>query len=108
MQLFGIALGVRVTRVPGQELGRAEPSAARARPVEPFDVAPADEVPLGGAHGGQPAHPDRLPQPAGIAPDDPCRLGHAQRVAGLVEVAVVAEVAVVDRAVVDRVAGRPG
>ena len=49
--------------------------------------------------------------PSAASPDrgrPPRRLGHAQRVAGLVEVAVMAEIAVVDRAAVDRVAGRPG
>ena len=111
MQLLGIAVAGRLARRVGRWLAGwlrgVESRAPPARPVEPLDVAAADEVSLGRANGRQPAHPDRLPQPAGIAPDDPCRLGHAQRIAGLVEVAVMAEIAVVDRAAVDRVAGRP-
>jgi hypothetical protein len=111
MQLLGIAIAGRLARRLSRWLAGSlcgvDSSPPPARPIEPLDVAPSDQIPLGRANGRQPACPDRLPQPAGIAPDDPGRLGHAQRVAGLVEVAVMAEIAVVDRAAVDRVAGRP-
>jgi hypothetical protein len=88
--------------------GRRSGAPAGCGAIESFHVAPAKQVALGRPEGRQPAGPDRPAQPAGVAADDRRGLGHAQRVAGLVEVAVVAEVAVIDRSSIDGVAGRPG
>jgi hypothetical protein len=92
----------------GRRSGRRSAAPAECGPVESFHVAPAEQVARGRPDGREPAGPDRLAQPAGVAADDGRGLGHAQRVAGLVEVAVVAEVAVIDRPSIDGVAGRPG
>jgi hypothetical protein len=88
--------------------GRRSGAPAGCGAIESFHVASAEQVALGRPDGREPAGPDRLAQPAGVAADDRRGLGHAQWVAGLVEVAVVAEVAVIDRPAINRVAGRPG
>ena len=94
---------------PGDPLSgssRAGHAAARPRPppggpVEPLDVPAPEQVTALASHRPQPAGPDRPPPPRCVAPDEHRRLSDRQRVARLVEVAVVAEVHVVDGPFID-------
>lgn len=65
--------------------------------IQPLDIAPPKQIAGGPRRRGKPAFTDRASQPARIPSDEQRRLGDAERVAGLIKVAVVSEIAVIDR-----------
>lgn len=74
--------------------------------VEPLDIPPAEEIAAIAPDGRQPARADRRAQPGRGAIHDQGCFPDGQRIAGLVEVAVMAQVAVIDGSAVDGEAGR--